>query len=214
MKNLVLVVLVIFSVLTVKAQDDKYVKAVEKNMLQMDSAKSASDFLSIGNNFERIAKAEKNKWIPYYYAAYCQAIASFIDTVKEKKDPYLEKAESLIGFADSLKPENSEIYVMKGLIAQGRMVVDPMQRYQKYGALASGSFQKAKNLDTTNPRPDYLVGQSLLYTPEAFGGGKEKALPVLEESLAKYKVFKPESSISPGWGQKQVEALLAKIKEK
>lgn len=213
MKKLILFFLLAVSFQANYAQDEKYIKAVEKNMAMMDTAKNASEYLELSNNFERIAKAEKSKWIPYYYSAYCQVIANFIDTDKEKRDVYLEKAENLIAAADSLQPENSEIYTLKGLIAQGRMAVDPMQRWQKYGAASSGYLQKAKELDTANPRPDYLIGQSLLYIPEAFGGGKAKALPLLNDSMAKYKVFKPESSISPNWGEKALEAVLAKIKE-
>ncbi len=214
MKNLILVLLFTLSAGSLVAQDAKFIKAVEKNMLLMDSAKSAADYTSLSNNFERIAKAEKDKWEPYYYASLCQVIASFMDTVKAKRDAYLEKAEGMIALADSLKPENSEIYTMKGFIGQARMTIDPMQRWQKYGAAATANLKKAKELDPSNPRPDYLIGQSLLYTPESFGGGKVPAMAVLEQSLAKYKEFKPVNSISPVWGQKQVEAILDKIKEK
>ena len=214
MKNIVIVLFLFTSFYNVFAQDAKYIKAIEKNLFQMDSARSANEFLACANNFERIAKAEKNKWIPYYYASYCNVIASFVDSVKSKKDIYLDLADILINFADSLKPENSEIYTVKGLIGQARMSIDPMQRWQKYGAAATNNLQKAKNLDTTNPRPDFLIGQSLIYTPEAFGGGKVKALAVLEEAAAKYNVFKPADSISPNWGKKQTTELVAKLKEK
>lgn len=214
MKNLILVFLMSVSFCSVFGQDAKYVKAVEKNIAQMDSARTAADYISLSNNFERIAKAEKDKWEPYYYSAFCRVIASFMDTVKAKRDSYIDKADDMITLADSLKPENSEIFTMKGFIGQARMTIDPMNRWQRYGASSMGDIQKAKKLDAANPRPDYLIGQSLLYTPENFGGGKAKALPVLEESLAKYKEFKPADSIAPNWGQKQVEDLLAKIKEK
>jgi hypothetical protein len=44
-----------------------------------------------------------------------------------------------------------------------------------------------------------------------FGGGKEVAHPVLEEALKKYEVFKPENSISPGWGRMIVKNILDQI---
>jgi hypothetical protein len=212
MKNIVMLLIALFAVGVVNAQDDRYVKAVEKNLAGIDSAKSFSDYLDISNNFVRIAKAEKDKWIPYYYASYCDIIASFIDSSKTGKDAYLDEADKYLSIADSLKADNSEIYTLKGFSAQARLVINPMARWQTYGQASAANLKKAKELDPSNPRPDYLIGESLLYTPEAFGGGKEKALPILESSLEKYKTFKPETSISPNWGGQMLKTLLEKIK--
>jgi hypothetical protein len=208
------IVAVLFSFLfftTTKADDDKYTNAMEKNISLIDSAKSLADFQNVTNNFERIASAEKSKWLPYYYASYCCAISSFFDTTNSKKDTYLDKADEYVNLADSLKQDNSELYTLKGLISQMRLMVNPMTRWQKYGPLANNYFKKAKELDPTNPRPDYLIGQSLLYTPVQFGGGKEVARPILEESLKKFESFKLENSISPDWGKKMVKNILDQI---
>jgi len=194
-----------------KAGDDKYTNAMEKNISLIDSAKSLADFQNVTNNFERIASAERSKWLPYYYASYCYAISSFFDSSLSKKDTYLDKADENINIADSLKPDNSEIYTIKGMISQTRMIVKPMERWQKYGPLASKFLKKAQVLDSTNPRPDYLIGQSLLYTPVQYGGGKEAALPLLRKALEKYDAFKPESSISPNWGKNLIKNLLKRI---
>ena len=168
------VILFSFLFLTLaKAGDDKYTTAMEKNISLIDSAKSLADFQNVTNSFERIASAEKSKWLPYYYASYCCAISSLLDTTISKKDTYLDRADEYVNIADSLKQDNSEIYTLKGLISQMRLVVNPMERWQKYGPLANNYFKKAKELDPTNPRPDYLIGQSLLYTPVQFGGERK-----------------------------------------
>jgi hypothetical protein len=196
-----------------KGGDDKYTNAMEKYISSLDSAKTFSDFQQAANSFERIAATEKSKWLPFYYTSYCYTVSCFLDTVAGNKDIYLDKAELFINTADSLSPNNSEIYTLKGLITQGRLIVNPRERWQKYGQLASTYFNKASQLDPTNPRPDYLIGQSLLYTPEAFGGGKAKALPYLKDSMRKYEAFKPESSISPTWGKNIVKGILDKISD-
>jgi hypothetical protein len=209
-----IIVVILFSLLFLtltKAGDDKYTTAMEKNISLIDSAKSLSDFQNVTNNFERIASAEKSKWLPYYYASYCCTISSFIDSTRSKKDTYLDKADVYINIADSLKPDNSEIYTVKGMISQMRLMVNPMERWQKYGPMASNFLKKAKELDPTNPRPDYITGQSLLYTPVEFGGGKEVARPILEDAMKKYDSFKPESSISPVWGRNIVKNILERI---
>ena len=194
-----------------RASDDKYTTAMEKNISLIDSAKSLADFQNVTNSFERIASAEKSKWLPYYYASYCCAISSLLDTTISKKDTYLDRADEYINIADSLKQDNSEIYTLKGLISQMRLMVNPMERWQKYGPLANNYFKKAKELDPTNPRPDYLIGQSLLYTPVQFGGGKEVARPILEKSMKKYESFKVENSISPDWGKNMLKNILDSI---
>ena len=194
------------------ADDSKYESAMKKNLAKIDSAKSVNDLLETANAFERIALAEKDKWLPYYYASMVYTLASFSDTISEKKDGYLDKSDSFIAIADSLQPDNSEIYTMKGMIAQARMQIDPMNRWQKYGATSTQNFQKAVQLDTLNPRPEYLIGIGTYYTPEQFGGGPQNAKPILERSLAKYEKFVPENELMPNWGKTSVENLLSQIK--
>ena len=210
MKKYLLLLLVVMLPLNSYA-DDKFTKAMEKNISMIDTASSLNSFQTIANSFERIANAEKDKWLPYYYSAYLLTVTSFIDTVAERKDTYLDKAEQLAMVADSLEPDNSEIYTLRGMIAQGRLVVDPQNRWMKYGPLSSNYLSKAKELDPTNPRPDYLNGQSVLNTPAQFGGGVEKALPILKESEEKFKNFEPESSIHANWGENMLLQVLQSI---
>ena len=133
------------------------------------------------------------------------------DSVKEKKDSYLEKADKFISIADSLHPDESEIYTLKGMIAQGMLAVDPMNRYMKYGPLSGSNFTKASQIDSLNPRPDYLVGVSLLYTPEQFGGGAKTAKPYLEKSMEKFEKFVPKDDLMPNWGKEAVKQILSGI---
>jgi hypothetical protein len=86
-------------------------------------------------------------------------------------DAIADKATELIAKADSLNPNNSEISCIKSMIASCHMMVDPMTRWQQYGMESSSNMQAAMTQDPTNPRPYFLKGQGLKYTPEQFGGG-------------------------------------------
>jgi len=130
--------------LTVAIADDKYEKEIKKNLQKIDECKTPNDFIKLANNFERIAVAEKDKWLPYYYSAFTYVLASFADSVNSRKDIYLDKAIKFNEIADSLQPNNSEIYTMKGMISQARMQIDPMNRWQKYGTDATTNFTKAR----------------------------------------------------------------------
>jgi hypothetical protein len=91
------------------------------------------------------------------------------------------------------------------------MQIDPMNRWQKYGTEATNNFTKAIQADTLNPRPEYLIGVGLFYTPQQFGGGPTAAKPVLEKSLMKYNQPAPENDLMPHWGKEQVEYYLKQI---
>jgi len=206
-------ILFFFTFVSIQADDSKYEKAMKKNLSKIDSALDVTSILTVANGFERIAFAEKDKWLPYYYASFMYVLAGFSDTTVSKKDGYLDKADTFINIADSLEENESEIYTLKGMIAQARMQVDPMNRWMKYGAESTNNFNQAMKLDTLNPRPEYLKGVGLFYTPEQFGGGPKTAKPLLENSLEKFNKFVPENDLMPNWGREMVERLLRQINE-
>jgi hypothetical protein len=194
------------------AQSEKYTNAMTKTIAQMDSSKTADDMLAASAGFERIGDAEKNQWLPYYYASLSEVIYAFMKGDMSNNDALAGKAEQLLAKADGLQPNNSEISVIKAMIATLRMLVNPQQRWQQYGAVIQQELDNAKKQDPTNPRPYYLQGQNLRNTPEQFGGGCTTAKPILEEALKKYEAFKPASGISPHWGKDRVEQTLAGCK--
>jgi len=211
MKIILAIVVSFFAVTGILADDTKYEKAMKKNLTKIDSATNLGTMLDVANGFERIAFAEKDKWLPYYYASFMLTLASFTDTTADNKDGYLDKADNFINIADSLEEDESEIYVLKGMIAQARLQVDPMNRWMKYGPIANNNFLKAIKLDTLNPRPEYLQGVSLFYTPEQFGGGPAPAKRLLEKSLDKYNQFVPDNDLMPNWGREMTEQMLEQI---
>jgi len=198
---------------TVKAQSERFVNAMKSNIAAMDSSfRNPPSLLTLANSFERIGNAEKNQWMPFYYAAFCQVNYSFMETDKSKIDVLADKAAELIAKADSLMPNNSEISCVKSMIASSRMMVNPMQRYMEYGPVSEKCLADAITQDPTNPRPHYLKGQGLKYTPEAFGGGCKPALEEFQKAMDKYNVFKPASDIAPDWGKAITEKLIAECK--
>lgn len=213
MKKLMLFILLTAVAGMAFSQSDRYLGAMKKNIDAIDTSfRNPADLVALGNNFERIANAEKTQWLPYYYAAFCHVNAGFVDQDKTKADAYADKATELISRADSLSPKNSEISCIKSMIASCHMMVNPMLRYMEYSQEISSHMEEAMALDPTNPRPFYLKGQGLKYTPEQFGGGCATAKPVLLTANEKYESFKPASDIHPGWGKSRVEAMLKECK--
>jgi hypothetical protein len=210
MKKTILSTLIICFCIATFAQSERYAPAMKKNIAMLDSAIQKGNAKELANNFERIGDAEKTQWLPYYYAAYSQILTTYTEKDKSKVDPIADKAEELITKAEALagKP-NSEIAVIKSMIASAHMMVDPQSRYMQYGAASGSNIEKAKILDPTNPRPVYLEAQAKFYTPEAFGGGKAVAKPLFEKALAMFDTFKPASELDPSWGKSMTQYFLS-----
>ncbi len=213
MKKLFLLAVVSFLATVSFAQSEKYLASMRANIAAIDTSfKNPANLLDLANKFERIATAEKTQWLAYYYAALCQVNYTYMEQDKSKIDAIADKATELIDKADALQPNNSEISCLKSMIASAHMMVNPMQRFMEYGQEAQTFIDAAMQQDPTNPRPEYLKGQGLKYTPEQFGGGCVTAKPVLQSSLDKFNKFNPASDIHPNWGKKRVETLISECK--
>ena len=196
------------------SQSEKFIAAMKNNIAAIDTSfRSPASLLSLANSFERIAASEKNQWLPYYYAAFCQVNIGFMEPDKSKTDGFADKASALIAKADSLVPANSEISCMKSMIASCHMMVNPRERFMEYGQESNSNLDKAMEEDPSNPRPYYLKGQSLKYTPEQFGGGCATAKPVFKTALDKYAAFKPASELHPTWGKTRTEQLMKECEQ-
>lgn len=200
-------VIALLSVLTLNAQT-KYESAMQNGFAKLKETKGADDLQALGAYYERIAEAEKTQWLPYYYAARHYTISAFMNPAADK-DKVASKVSELINKAETIEPANAEIYCLKQQVAVMQLLVDPMSRWQTFGAQASEAIAKAKQIDPSNPRPYLLEGQYLMNVPEAFGGGKAVAKKLFEKSLELFSGFKPSSALHPNWGKEQAEQLLA-----
>jgi len=66
----------------------------------------------------------------------------------DKVDPLADKAEKLLNKAEELSKDNSEIYVVKKLIASLRMLGDVRNRYMTYGPVAAEALEPIYDLWT------------------------------------------------------------------
>jgi len=203
-KSLLFVALLVS--LAAGAQNDKYTQVMQKNISLLDSAKTIDELTSLAATFDRIGDAEKDKWLPYYYAALAQTWIGWNPATKDKDansakiNAYLSKAEAL--------EKNAELYAVENMSATQQMLVDPQSRWATNGKDASAALQKGMAADPNNPRLYYLQGMSLFGTPPQFGGGKDKAKPLFEKSVSLFKSAQPKP-LYPTWGQQQAEQMLA-----
>jgi len=192
------------------SQSEKYTAAMKKTLELFDAAKTPADFTAMANTFERIGDAEKTQWAPYYYAALALSSAGWMPEITDK-DANAEKIFAFCTKAEVLAPDNvakSEVETVRNMASTQQMMVNPQARWATNGKAAGEALQKAMTLNASNPRVYYLQGMSMMGTPVAFGGGKDKAKPLFEKAIVLYKAEKP-AALYPDWGKKQAEEALA-----
>ena len=195
--------------LAANSQSDKFTSAMKSNLALFDSAKTVEDFNKLANTFERIGDAEKTQWLPYYYAGLALSTAGWMPGLEDKDanagriNAFLDKA----GAVATTNADKAEIEAVRNMSATQQMLIDPQSRWATYGKAAGDALDKGMQLDPNNPRLYYLKGMSLFGTPTQFGGGKDKAKPLFEKSVALYKDQKP-AQFGPRWGRKEAEDMI------
>ena len=183
--------------------DEKYVKIMEANIRTVEKSKEVQEFLNVASTFERIAKAEKDKWLPQYYTAFCYTRAAFKTKDLNLIDEYGDRAVIALNAAAQLSPDNSEIKTLTGFLALSRIKVDFMQRGMKYSSMAMENLKEAIRLDPTNPRAYSILATCMFNLPPQVGGSEEKGCELNNTAMqffAKEQAENEGFSIEPHWG--------------
>jgi len=215
MKNRLLIVKLIVTINLISfcawGQEDRYTTAMLSAIDMMEQVKDPAEFLESAMRFERIARAEKSRWMPYYYASYSLVSMSYDENDMGKRDQILDRAQELLDEAFELEAEESELYVLQAFLYPSRILVDPMGRGMSYIELMFTALENAKKLNPGNPRAYFLEGVNMLNMPPTMGGGVEAGLPLLEEALLKFDAFANDDPLWPRWGKEATQEELSKL---
>jgi hypothetical protein len=217
MKKVILLILNILALqFCINAQD--YQQQMEATVAKLDQAKAVRDYQLLSNDFSRIAQGNQNQWLPYYYAAFCNAKIGWLSQDNpERIEPFANQAEDQIQKALSLvdtaaqKEITSEIYCVMSMINKARVFVNPQTQGGKYGPVAFQYAQKARSLNHHNPRALYLNAWDKYHTPLAFGGDKKIAKALLEKAMIQLE-HESTTGLKPHWGKVECEVILKKYK--
>ena len=192
-------------------QEERYTTAMLSAIEKMEQASEPDKFVESANHFERIATAEKNRWMPYYYASYSLIVMSFDETDGGRKDLVLDRAQKLLDRALELEPEESELHVLQAFLYPSRIMVDPMGRGMTYIEKIFGSLEIARTLNPENPRIYFLEGVNKLNLPPSMGGGTDAGKLLLEQAVIKFEAFNSEDPLWPDWGEEATRSELEKL---
>lgn len=141
----------------------------EKGMNKAFELWGANKTTEASQLFERIANAEKENWLPPYYAATIEIIDAFQIKEEAKLIAKLNKAQEFLDTANLLSPDNPEILIRQALLHVAYMAFDG----QKYGMTMSmknaGLYKKAFELAPENPRVILSKAESDMGAARFFG---------------------------------------------
>jgi len=153
------------------------------------------------NRIDLIKRKWSDRWEAHYYGAYTKLTVSYLLADEKQRDGMIDQAElDLNKTREFHKVTEDELSVMDAYVANARIAVKSGSRWRKYGAIFDARLEEAKKVNPNNPRIYLLKGQSLFYTPKAFGGGSKKALPYFEKAASHFATESKESLDKPHWG--------------
>lgn len=179
----------------------------------LDTARTPATLQRLANDFERLALADEHNWLAHYYTAYTYVQLAYL-AKGEQIDVYGSQAESYLENAGKLRPGNSEIYALYAYLYGAKVNVDPVARGAEMGRKSARYIDLSIQADPGNPRPYLVRAMGICYTPKAFGGGSEKAIPYLEKALEKFNTFIPQNANAPNWGRALAVQLLKECLKK
>lgn len=213
MKKTILSIAILLTTLTGMSQGKEFASAMGETLSQYANCKTIDDFQAFGNRFSLIANAERTEWLPLYYHAYCYILMSFIESSDVvKKDNYLDVAEKSIDEMIALVPSEAEAFVLQSFYYTARLVINPMERGQKYSMLAGQAVGIALSIDPDNPRAKVIKLQNDMGLAQFFGKDPKEFCPQASELLANWDNYKLKSPLYPAWGKNQVEEIVAGCK--
>jgi len=206
-KLLILIAAITFAITNCHAQDYKTIQ--EKTFIAFDTTWDYTQKANIGNKLSLIAKKYNTEWTAHYYAAYAQRQLSYLEKDESKRDAYLDEADKeYADMMEILKKDNEETYILAAMIANARLAVKPMNRWQKYGKIFDQNIESAKAINPNNPRIYLIQGMSKYYTPKAFGGGAKNAKPYFEKAAGFFANDTETDITKPHWGKQMTAYML------
>lgn len=202
------IVIAVFLIGAVVMAQDQYTQGMQKAFQLWGEQKNTE----AAHLFERIGAAEQDNWLPPYYAAQINTIASFGEKDKEKLTQQLDRAQELLDLAKAISPDNPEILVQQAMIYTAWVAFDGAT----YGPTLSGKvvaqYRKALELDPQNPRAVFSKAEWDMGTAKYFGQDTAPYCKDVERSLELFTNFKPETAFHPNWGKERAEKVLENCK--
>jgi hypothetical protein len=203
--NAFVILFILFSfstIINLTAQKNSYYNELGKLVALFNNAKPNEDCTQLINDLEQLSQTAvgAKDWVPPYYLSLLYTRLSFKD--KKNADLHADKAVQWANSSISLQT-NDENFCAMTMAQTGKLLVNPMIRWLNYEKKIFEPLQKAKKINSNNPRIYILEASVKINMPVLFGGGceKNKALLVKANQLLEKQI---PDQILPTWGKQSL----------
>lgn len=205
MRTFVFVFIFLFFNLGLFAQATTSNQSLSDAVALFHSSNAISDPQSLIVSFEKLVPVTTgaNAWMPTYYLALLNARLSIKN--KNLADSYADKAIYWANISIASSP-NDENYCALAMSRISKMAVNPVLRWVSYEKSIYSALNIAKKTNPNNPRIYILEGSLTLNKPYLFGGGCEKAKPLLSKARTLLEKQAPQKLL-PTWGHQHLDDL-------
>lgn len=199
------------------AEPPKFSTAWLPAMTQLEAAVLAGDVAALRSSMAVLdamttANAQERELLDYAeaYAAWRLLYQRGVEV--EEKKTLIVSARSHLEAALKVNPKNAEAHALLSSVLGSEIGLAPV-RAMVLGPQSSMERDTSLRLEPSNPRVLLLAGTNLFHTPEMYGGGAEKAEPLLRRALQAFAA-EPAQRPWPNWGRFDAHIWLGQVLEK
>lgn len=193
MRKLLILLFGVFSV--VSFGQSKYEAGMQKAMQQWQSGQSKEAVAML----DRIAMSDKENWIPVYYKVLISITGGFSNPQADAVEDIVMANRVLID--QWLETGGSEWYVLKGMNETLELITDPMNKGMVQTPIINKAYDKAIELDPTNPRAVYSVASFQINSAKFMKVDMDYYCKMLEKSIELFDKQKSDVPFYPSWGK-------------
>ncbi|MGL4584792.1 MAG: tetratricopeptide repeat protein [Flavobacterium sp.] len=206
MKKLFILVCSVFSV--VCFGQSKYELGMQKALQQWQSGQPKEAVAML----DRIAMSDKDNWIPVYYKVFISITGGFNNPKADDIEDIV--AANRIVIDQWLDKGGSEWYVLKGMNETLELMTDPMSKGMTQTPIITKAYDKAVELDPTNPRAVFSVASFQIGSAKYMKVDMPYYCKMLEKSIELFDKQKSDVPFYPSWGKDMAVKSLEQCKGK
>ncbi|WP_103865428.1 hypothetical protein [Aquimarina sp. I32.4] len=157
--------------------------------------------------FERIAKVEKENWLPYYYAAQVHIFTTFRLKEAEAIESRLKKAQEYLNKVNTITNNNAEVLIMEAMLNTAYVSYNPSVYGMTLSAKIEQLYQDAKVLEPKNPRATLNHAQWKMGSAKFFGKDPKAFCPEIEKAILYFENESHDMPFYPHWGKEQLSSI-------
>ena len=159
------------------------------------------------NQFERIAAAEPNEWLPPYYASLIGVINGFGMKDEAKLKDQLDRSMGFLKDAKAISKDKPELLILEALWYTVWVAYDGARFGMTYSAKVSQLYQEALKIAPDNPRVILNKAEWDMGSARFFGQPLDPFCEDIKRSIELFADFDPEEKFYPTYGLERANQL-------